>query len=181
MKPLFLIGFRGAGKSTVGELVARQMQWTFADADRYIEQQAGKTIREIFADVGERGFRDLETSVLGSLAEADGSDSPAVIALGGGVVLRTKNRQLLRQGTVVWLKVGEAAAVARLEEDPATAEQRPPLTAGGPREEVRSLLEMRGPLYEECADYSLDTDDRSAAEVAEQIVSWLRKREARSG
>src|SRR5689334_7067287 len=97
---LFLIGYRGSGKTTVGRLVADRLGWAFVDADSVLEERYGQTIREIFAAEGEAGFRDKEAAVLADLCRA----TDAVIATGGGIVLRAANRVLLkRHGLVVWL------------------------------------------------------------------------------
>ena len=97
---LFLIGYRGTGKSTVGPLLAAALGWQFLDADEHVERLARRTIAEIFAAEGEQGFRDLESAALAELCQGDGR----VIATGGGVVLREFNRELLSTaGFVAWL------------------------------------------------------------------------------
>src|SRR5262245_61412124 len=97
---IVLIGLRGTGKTTIGQLLAKKLQLPFCDADTELEARAGRTIRDIFASAGENHFRDLEVEVLQDLLDR----GPAVIATGGGVVLREKNRKLLRATSkVVWL------------------------------------------------------------------------------
>src|SRR4051812_11920796 len=100
MVHLYLVGYRGSGKSCVGAIIASWLGRPFLDADAVLEADAGRTIRDIFASEGEAGFRDRETATLRKLS----AGPPAVIATGGGVILRAENRELLRStGFVVWL------------------------------------------------------------------------------
>src|SRR5438034_11361464 len=97
---LFLVGYRGTGKTAVGGLLAGALGWSFADADARLEAAAGKSVADVFRDEGEPGFRDREAAVLAELCRAERH----VVATGGGVVLRPANRELLRRsGHVVWL------------------------------------------------------------------------------
>src|SRR5436305_1450839 len=97
---MFLVGYRGSGKSTVARLLAERLGWAWVDADDVLEQRAGRPIRAIFADEGEAGFRDRETAVLADLCRL----RRHVVATGGGVVLRDNNRDLLRRsGLGGWL------------------------------------------------------------------------------
>jgi len=171
---LFLIGARGTGKTTVARLVAERLGWQFYDADSLLEERACKTIRHIFADEGESAFRDRESALLAELAGL----SACVVATGGGVVLRTENRALLARGEIVWLRAPPAVLWNRLQDDPITADRRPDLAQGG-LAEIEDIVRARSPLYESCADYSIDTDMLSPREVAELIVSWLRSRSDR--
>jgi shikimate kinase len=165
---LFLIGARGSGKTTVARLLAERLGRRFCDADALLEERAGATIRQIFADEGEAGFRDRESAVLNELAA--GQDF--VVATGGGVVLRPENRELLRQGAVVWLRARPEVLWHRLAGDSGTAEHRPNL-AGGGLVEVEEVVHAREPLYTACADTVVDTDGRSPEECAEAIRTWL--------
>jgi shikimate kinase len=163
---LFLIGYRGTGKTTVARLAAARLGWDWCDADELIETQAGRTIRDIFAAEGEAGFRDRESAVLAELCQLDRH----VIATGGGVVLRPENRARLRDaGRVVWLTADAQTLWRRLQEDAATEERRPPLTVGG-LEEVEELLRRREPWYRACADEVVCTVGRSPEEVAALVV-----------
>src|SRR6516162_5971118 len=96
---LFLIGPRGSGKTTVARLLAQRIGWAWCDADELLEERAGKTIRQIFADEGEAAFRERESALLQEIALRQDH----VIATGGGIVLSPANRELLRRGAVVWL------------------------------------------------------------------------------
>ncbi len=163
---LFLIGYRGTGKTTVARLAAVRLGWDWCDADEVIEEQAGKTIRAIFAEEGEAGFRDREAAVLAELCRRDRH----VIATGGGVVLRPENRARLREaGRVVWLTADAETLWQRMLADPETAERRPPLTVGG-LAEVEELLRRREPWYRACADEVVDTVGRGPEEVAALVA-----------
>ncbi len=165
---LFLTGFRGTGKSTVGSILSQRLGRPMVDLDDFIEQRAGKTIREIFEDGGEPLFRTIESEVLGEVIEHPES----VISLGGGAILRAENRALLRRsGTCFWLNADAETIVNRLQADDSTAERRPALTNLQQREEVGHLLEQRAPLYEMSADYRIDTTDKEPETVAEEILA----------
>jgi shikimate kinase len=129
------------------------------------------SIRQIFQLQGEAAFRDLETAVLEDLCRGDRQ----VIATGGGVVLREQNRQQLsRGGRVVWLKASPATIYDRLAADPQTRQRRPDLTAWGGYEEIEALLNQRIPIYRQCADLEIDTENRTPAQIADEIVAQLR-------
>lgn len=173
---LHLIGSRGSGKSTVGRVLAARLGRAFVDADVVLEADAGLSIADIFAAEGEGGFRDRETATLRKLA----AGSPAVIATGGGIVLRPENRDLLRSsGFVVWLTADPELLWNRIAYDPNTAARRPNLTAAGGLAEVRQLLAAREPLYRDTAHFVVDAA-RSPEEVAADILpeweAWLRSR-----
>jgi shikimate kinase len=171
-----LVGYRGCGKTAVAQLTALRLGWDWVDADVEIELRAGKSIAAIFADDGEEAFRDLETAVLEELLRRE----KTVLALGGGVVLREENQQqllssrMLNRGRTVWLRASPKTLWARIQADPATTARRPNLTATGGVEEVKRLLKIRSPLYQECADFTVDTERKSPDEVAEKIVAWMR-------
>jgi shikimate kinase len=166
---IFLIGYRGTGKSAVARLLAERLGWQWLDADQVLEQRAGLSIRDIFAAEGEAGFRDREAAVLEELCRCQRH----VIATGGGVILREDNRRRLRSaGAVVWLTADAETIWQRLQADATTADRRPVLTVGG-LAEVHELLQRREPLYRDCACWSVDTAARSPAEVAQAILAWL--------
>jgi shikimate kinase len=167
---IILIGYRGAGKTTVGHYLANRLGWTFADADDLIEAVAGQSIAEIFASEGEPGFRDREAAALAELC----ARPACVIATGGGAILREANRLLLRKsGFVVWLTAAPETVWSRLVTDPTTAGRRPNLTPTGGFEEVRTLIAARAPLYRETADFAIASDSLSPETVADAILmAW---------
>lgn len=167
---IFLIGYRGTGKSIVAQLLALQLGWEWVDADVEVELCAGKSIAEIFAEDGEEAFRDLEESVVKQLCERQ----TQVIALGGGAVLREETRQRIREaGHVIWLTATPATIAARLAADPTTATRRPNLTLQGGLPEIEQVLCERSPIYQSCADYTVDTENRTPHEIAEKISRFI--------
>jgi shikimate kinase len=168
-RPLFLVGNRGTGKTTVAEVLAARLGWSWLDADALLETRVGRSIREIFAEQGEQAFRDLESAILSELC----GHSRYVIATGGGVVLRPENRQLLIQsGTVIWLTGDPSTLWQRMQMDGSTGERRPDLTVGG-LEEVDALVKARAPLYAECTVVAVDTVGRTPSEIADAIMEIL--------
>ncbi len=173
-----LIGYRGTGKSTVARLVSLALGWEWVDADVEIEWRAGKSIKSIFADDGEPAFRDLEAAVLAELCGRD----RVVLALGGGVVLRKENRHAIKAaGPAVWLTASPRQIAARIAADAATAERRPNLTASGGITEIIAMLATRDPLYRDCAALVVDTENKTPAEVADEIVARLAEQRITSG
>ena len=168
---LYLIGYRGSGKTTVAAELARLIGWKWLDADEEVERRAGKTIQEIFASSGEQTFRDLEAAVIVDLAKL----SSHVVALGGGAVLREESRAAIRaSGKVVWLQASPAILFQRISGDPSTSGRRPNLTAAGGLAEVERLLAIREPIYAACADLTLDAEASLPAELASRIAIWLK-------
>ncbi len=171
--PLFLIGMRGSGKSTIARLVAHELGWNWLDADDELEKRYGQSIRAIFAAEGEAGFREKESDVLAQLCRL----ARHVIATGGGIVLREHNRALLRSsGRIVWLTADIETLWQRVQADSATTERRPPLTIGG-RAETEEIIQLREPLYRQCADYVVDTTGREPNDIAAEILRWMSERQ----
>jgi shikimate kinase len=165
-----LVGYRGVGKTTIAQRLARELAWDWIDADVEIELRAGKSIAQIFADDGEPAFRDLEAAVVAELCPRPRT----VVALGGGAVLRPANRQAIaRCGAVVWLQASTEAIDARLAADPTTAARRPNLTNAGGRTEIERLLAERAPIYAACATLVVDTQDKTPAAIAGEILAAL--------
>ncbi|HSK47987.1 MAG TPA: shikimate kinase [Coriobacteriia bacterium] len=161
---LFLVGFMGAGKSTVGRLVSAHMGRPFIDLDELVERAARMPVTQIFAEKGEDAFRALETEALRGLSSAE----PAVVACGGGVVLSPENRALLKRlGRVVYLQVTAGEALARIGD----AGTRPLLAGPGGALAATSLLSAREALYRSVADSTVETTGRTAEQVANQITS----------
>lgn len=165
-----LIGYRGSGKTTVAAPLAARLGWSWADADVLIEETAGCSIREIFANEGEPGFRRRERSALVELLARD----KLVLAAGGGAILNDDTRRELRAaGPVVWLRANLETLAARIAGDPTTAGRRPNL-AGGGTDEIARLLVAREPLYRECASLVVDTDALSTDAIVETIFRQLK-------
>lgn len=166
---LTLIGYRGSGKSTVAAPLAARLGWEWVDADAVIEQEAGRTIREIFASEGEAGFRRRERETIHTLLQRD----RLVLAAGGGAILNSDTRRDMRAaGPVVWLRADVSTLAGRIAGDPTTAARRPQLAGGGTQEIVK-LLEAREPLYRECATQIVDTDDLAVEEIVERVCRGL--------
>ena len=167
-RPIFLIGYRGTGKSTVARLLADRLRCSWLDADVVLEMRAGKSIRQIFAEDGEQAFRDLESAIIQELAQANNT----VVATGGGVVLRAENRSELKKGTTVWLHAPADVLWQRLNSDATTRERRPNLAQGG-LAEIEEMLRIRTPIYEACADFVVDTTVNKPEQVVELLAGVL--------
>ena len=164
-RPVFFVGFMGAGKTSVARKLARRAGITSVDMDSYIERRAQKKVTEIFAEVGEEGFRAYETDVLRELAQGD----PLLVSCGGGVVLRPENRAILKEsGFVVYLKVTAAEAASRISD----VSTRPLF---GDLEQAQRVIEGRLPLYEEVADLEVDTAGRGSGAIAREVMKLLRQ------
>jgi shikimate kinase len=159
---IVLVGPPGAGKTTVGRLLAEKLGVGFRDTDADIEAVAGKTIADIFYDDGEDRFRELErAAVAEALATYDG-----VLSLGGGAVLAEATREELKDHQVVFLNVGLGAGAKRV----GLARDRPVL-ALNPRASLHQLMEKRLPLYREVARQEVLTDDKTPEQVVEEITA----------
>lgn len=156
----------GSGKSTVGRQLSRRLQLPFFDSDHLIEQRLGCSIREYFAREGEAAFRDIEQQVIAELAR--GPD--AVVATGGGAVLREANRRSLREGgRVIYLRSTPEELHRRLRHDT----QRPLLQVADPLAKLRSLYAERDPLYREAAHFQIETGRPSVPTLVNMILMQL--------
>ncbi|HAD89837.1 MAG TPA: shikimate kinase AroK [Alteromonas macleodii] len=156
----------GAGKSTIGRHLADELHLDFFDSDQEIERRTGADIAWIFDLEGEDGFRKREENVINDLTDKQG----IVLATGGGsIVTKAVRNRLSARGIVVYLQTTIDKQVARTQRD----KRRPLLQNEDPEQVLRDLAEMRNPLYEEVADYIVDTDDQSARAVANQIISKI--------
>lgn len=168
-KNFFLVGMMGAGKTTVGRLIARRLKCPFCDSDHEIEHRCGVGIPLIFDIEGEPGFRAREAHVLAELAALDG----IVLATGGGVVLDPENRRLLAaRGTVVYLHAHPIDLYERVRHD----RNRPLLATPDPMKKLEELYAQRDPLYREIADVVIDTGKQNAQLLARQLLSRLEER-----
>jgi len=163
VRSVVLIGAPGAGKSTVGVMVARRLGVDFVDVDDVIEHRAGKPISEIFVDEGEAHFRRVERETTLELLRSGG-----VVSLGGGAVMDPEIRAALAGHDVVWLKVSITQATRRIGMNTLR-----PLLLGNVRSRLVALLKERTPLYEQCATLTIDTDGLKARQAARQVVEAL--------
>ena len=165
-----LIGFRGTGKSTLAPRLASKLGFDWVDADVELENQTGRTIREIFATDGEPEFRRIERLILMDLLKRD----RLVLAAGGGAILNEETRRDFRNsGPVVWLQAEVETIAKRILRDGSTTPHRPNLTASGGIEEIRTLVTQREPLYRECATITLVTEGASLETLAQRVLSQL--------
>lgn len=164
---IVLVGPMGAGKSTIGKLLAGILHLPFADSDRVIEERTGADIPWIFDVEGEDGFRLRETAALRDLL----AEGPMVLATGGGIVLREENRQLLKGDSIV---VYLTASVDQLVERTHKDKKRPLLQVADPEAKIRELIAQRHPLYQEVADLVIQTDRRGPKAVAQDIAQRCR-------
>lgn len=166
MSHILLIGFMGSGKSTVGRILADSVGIPFVDLDEQVEQAAGVSVSQLFADGGEERFRTLESEMLAAMAK----HPPSVVACGGGVVVRDENRAVLRSlGRVVYLRVSAGEAVARIGD----TSTRPLLSGAGAALAATSLLTARESLYSAVADIVVQTEGRTPEEVAHVVSEKL--------
>ncbi|MDO6567835.1 shikimate kinase AroK [Alteromonas sp. 1_MG-2023] len=163
---IFLVGPMGAGKSTIGRHLADELHLDFYDSDQEIERRSGADIAWIFDLEGEDGFRAREENIINDLTDKQG----IVLATGGGsIVTKAVRNRLSARGIVVYLQTTIDKQVARTQRD----KRRPLLQNDDPEQVLRDLADLRNPLYEEVADYVVDTDDQSARAVANQIIGKI--------
>ena len=168
---IILIGFRGTGKTTVGRILAQRLGKEFIDADEYLEQKVGKSIKDIFAEGGEKLFREIESQVIAELSPLD----DRIIATGGGVILREENvKRLKKNGIVVLLDADDKTLYKRICEDTQTQQRRPKLTSHSEYQEIEYLLAYRRPLYDKVADFVLNTTSISTHDAANKIITFIR-------
>lgn len=166
---IYLAGYRGCGKSTVGRLLAQQLGWPFVDSDEQIES-GGLSIRELFEQFGEAGFRDREQEAIRHIATCPAA---TVVALGGGAVLREANRELIAQtGRCAWLQGSAQVLYQRINADDGTEANRPNLTSRGGYDEVAEVLSMRAPIYDQVSEITVLTDDKSPDEITAELAAW---------
>ena len=165
---IFLVGLMGAGKSTIGRQLARELGKQFRDSDSEIEKKTGVSIDVIFDIEGEQGFRRRETRMLKELVEERGM----VLATGGGVILASENRQLLRDnGLVVYLKASAEHLAGRVKLD----RRRPLLQTGDKLAKIRELMTRREPVYQQVADMVVETNNRSIPRVVREISKMIKE------
>jgi shikimate kinase len=163
---IFLVGLMGAGKTTVGKLLAKSLDKTFYDSDHEIERRTGVNIPLIFELEGEAGFRKREAQAIAELANLQ----DVVLATGGGAVLLPENRQMLASnGRVIYLRASVEELCHRTRGD----RNRPLLQNGNPRDRLQALYNQRDPLYLEIADMIVDTGGQPVSAILHQIENSL--------
>jgi shikimate kinase len=167
---LYLIGMMGTGKTTVGQVLAKELGYRFFDTDVLIERVAQKSINELFAEEGETFFRDLESQVLGEVSACTRS----VIATGGGAVLRPVNWSYLRHGLIIWLNAPISLLIERLAKD----DTRPLLKIDNLSLKLETLLAERKSLYQE-ADLQIaiaknENPEQIVSKILEQVPNVLK-------
>lgn len=166
---LFMVGARGAGKTTVGSALALALGYQFVDTDRFMQQTLQMSVAEIVEHEGWLGFRRRETIALQSVTEMS-----TLVSTGGGAILAEENRQFMRrQGTVIYLRSPASVLAQRLEEYPQGA-QRPTLTGRPIAEEMLEILVAREALYQEAAHYVVDGTG-NPQQVVEQILAVMQR------
>jgi shikimate kinase len=174
-----LIGYRATGKSTVGKILSAKLKIAFWDTDAMVEKSMAMPIKEIVALHGWDYFRAKEREAIKYLTQKE----DCVIATGGGVVLFRENVNLLKQnvdllkqaGVIIWLNAPLQDIIDRLKKDARNGAIRPQFTSGNIIQETIDIMRKRLPLYERAADYIVDTLNKNAEEVAEEIYQYLRK------
>jgi shikimate kinase len=171
---IFFVGLMGAGKTTVGRLIAKHLNKNFYDTDHEIERRTGVNIPLIFELEGEAGFRRRESAVIAELTHADN----IVLATGGGAVLLAENRTNLKaNGTVVYLRANVNELWLRTRND----KNRPLLQTENPREKLQMLYEERDPLYQEVASIIVDTGGQAVGNIVHEIERRLIKLARQTG
>ncbi len=155
----------GAGKTTIGRVLAEQLACDFVDSDQLIEERTGADIAWIFDVEGENGFRDRESAVLEELLRTH----QGVIATGGGAVMREENRARLEVANVVYITADIEQLVARTEKD----KRRPLLQVDDPEARIRELFTLRDPLYRQVSSYVVCTNGRTPKTIAEEILNLI--------
>jgi len=156
----------GAGKTTIGRQLAKQLDMEFLDSDKEIEKLTGASINLIFEIEGEKGFRERETRMLEQLSAREN----IVLATGGGAVLSEENRKILRRnGTVVYLHASIDTQLERTRNN----KNRPLLNTEDPKARLEELMKIREPIYRQEADLTINADRRSSGRVAKEIIKRL--------
>jgi shikimate kinase len=171
---IILIGYRCTGKTSVGKKLAEKTGLPFYDTDALIIKRIGKTIQEWVGEKGWESFRQEEKEVIKEIS----SQARAVIALGGGAVLEPENREILTQmGLVLWLTADVPTIIERMNADPKNRDMRPHLSEKDWESEIRTTLSERFPLYEQMADFIVDTREKAIEEVTEEICDLIQIQE----
>ena len=166
---ILLVGMMGAGKTTIGNLLADTLGWEYRDSDADVEASTGLSVPELFARDGEAAFRRAEADVL---ARACTGSKPSVISVAGGAVLNPDNRKLIvSSGTVVWLRARPATLAARVGDGVGR-----PLLDDDPAAALDRLNAVRVPLYAEVADMVIDVDDLAPGDIVRSVLDTVQHR-----
>lgn len=164
---VYLIGYRGSGKSTVGKVLAHRLDRPFVDTDDLIESESGMTIKEIFATRGEPWFRDLEAKIV---SEVSRRPLPSIVSLGGGAILRESTQTVLKAtGKCIWLSATAEFLFQRIQSDESTALRRPNLSQSGGFSEVADILRKRMPIYERLSDLTVSVEGKTPDQIGDEI------------
>lgn len=162
---IILIGPMGAGKTTVGKLLAQQLHFDFFDSDKEIETSAGANIGWIFDKEGEAGFRERETKTIATLTEKNNT----ILATGGGVVVTPQNHTYLKRGIVIYLRASVDTQYQRTYRD----KSRPLLQTENPKQRLTELFAIRDPIYQQLADITIPTGYMSPKKMVQTILQEL--------
>jgi len=171
MKNIILIGYRGTGKTSVGRRLAEKLKAPFYDTDQMIIDRMGKTIKQWVREKGWESFRQEEKAIIRGISSLD----CGVIALGGGAVMDSENREVLRQqGLIIWLNADIETIMERMKADPKNLDNRPALSEKDWETEIQEVLTQRSPVYLRLADFSIDTDWKTVEVIAEELHNVIR-------
>ena len=163
---IVIIGYRGAGKSTVGQMVAQRRNWPYYDIDRGIEIESGKTLKQLYEGSGEKIYRDIEKQVVAQMCDGDAR----VISFGAGSLLNRQNQKwACHDSVVVYLQASAEILWRRIQSDPQSEQTRPNHCSGG-LNEVILMLEKRAPVYLQCATLTLDAT-LPPEQLSERIIA----------
>ncbi|MEC9093415.1 MAG: shikimate kinase [Planctomycetota bacterium] len=167
-----LIGYRATGKSTIGSRLATTLQVPFYDSDHLILKKIRKPISEFFATEGENQFREIESEIACELMKIP----VGVISWGGGVILTENNREKIKNSSkTIWLQASSETIHERISHDPQSVQNRPALTQLDRIDEIKNHLSLREPLYQECADHTIQTDEKSVEEITQLLVDTINR------
>lgn len=166
-RSIFLIGFMGAGKSTIARALQRELGFPLIEMDERIVKEQGMSINDIFAQYGEDHFRDIESQLIVDI----GKEEPSIVSCGGGVVVRPQNTQKMKEiGRIVFLKATPETIYERVK----NSTDRPILNGHMNVEYIAELMEKRRALYEAAADITIQTDGKTREQICEEIIGKMR-------
>ena len=167
---IYLIGYRGTGKTTLGRALGTELKHQFVDIDELIVEKSGMTIPQIFEKQGEGRFRDIKSEMLNGISK----EQNLVVATGGGIIEREENRKILKNsGMIIYLKASADVIYQRIGGDT----NRPALTQKSEKDEITHMLDKRKLIYEDLANYTLDTESHNLQECLNLIVPFILKKE----